>query len=63
MNRIKEIREQIGMRQTKLAELAKISNPYLFDLEHNRRGARPETLARIAEALGVTVNELTEKGA
>ena len=60
MNRIKEIREEKKVTQKALAEAAKISQPYLYDLENNRRGARPETLARIAEALGVSVGDLIE---
>lgn len=63
MNRIKSIREEIKMTQTELAQLADISQPYLHDLENNRRGARPETLERIAAALGVTVEELSDKKA
>ena len=60
MNRIKEIRERVGIQQKDLAERAAVSQPYLCDLENNRRGAKPETLRRIAEALGVTVEELRE---
>lgn len=63
MNRIKSIREEIKMTQTELAQLADISQPYLHDLENERRGARPETLERIAAALGVTVEELMDKKA
>ena len=51
------------MTQTELAQLADISQPYLHDLENERRGARPETLERIAAALGVTVEELIDKKA
>lgn len=61
MYTIKELREKRGMMQKELAEIAKISRPYLHDLENNRRGARPETLKRIADALGVTVEELKRK--
>lgn len=61
LNRIKEIREKIGMKQMKLAELANVSQPYLFDLENNRRGAKPETLQRIADSLGVTVADLIKE--
>ena len=60
-NRIKALRIEKEITQKKLAETAMISQPYLFDLENNRRGAKPETLARIAEALGVTVDELFQK--
>lgn len=51
------------MTQTELAKLADISQPYLYDLENNRRGAKPETLLRIAGALGVTVDQLMEQKA
>lgn len=61
MNRIKELREAKGMMQKELAEKAMISRPYLHDLENNRRGAKPETLQRIADALCVPVHELIAK--
>ena len=61
MNRIKEVRQMMRVSQISLARSAGISQPFLCDLENNRRGARPETLARIAEALGVTVEELMEE--
>ena len=60
-NRIKEIREEKGISQKELAALAQISAPYLYDLENNHRGARPETYERIAFALNVSVNELISK--
>ena len=62
-NRIKFIRETLKITQKELAEKSLISAPYLLDLENTRRGARPETLERIAAALGVTVEELMEKEA
>lgn len=58
MNRIKEFRKKRKKTQKELAELVGISQPFLHDLENNRRGAKPETYQRIAEALGVTVAEL-----
>ena len=61
MYRIREIRESQGMTQTELAARALVSQPYIHDLENNNRGAKRETLDRIANALGVTVEELTEK--
>ncbi len=63
MNRIKEIRERKGLQQKELAEIVGLSAPYLHDLENDRRGAKPETLERIANGLGVTVMELTGKEA
>lgn len=62
MNRIKEIREQKGMQQKQLAILAHVSPPFLHDLENNRRGAKPETYQRIAEALEVSVTDLQKVG-
>lgn len=60
-NLIREIRQRQEMQQKQLAAQAGISQPYLHDLENGARGARPDTLQRIADALGVTVDELTEK--
>ena len=62
MNRIKEIRESKCIGQKELASLAHISQPYMHDLENNRRGAKPETLVRIADALGVSVDDLKGVG-
>lgn len=61
MNRIKELRETKGINQKELSEMAGISRPFLCDLEKNRRGAKPETYQRIADALGVPVADLMKK--
>ena len=58
MNRIKEIRVQRCISQIELARSAGISQPFLCDLENNRRGAKTETMHRIADALGVSVADL-----
>ena len=60
MNRIAEIRKEKGITQIELAARSGVSQPYIVDLEHGRRGASPDTWARIAEALGVQVDELRE---
>lgn len=60
MNNIKLIRERKGMTQKALAEAAKVSSPYIYDLENGNRNAKPETWERIAAALGCTVNDLLE---
>ena len=44
--------------QIELARSAGLSQPYICDLENNRRGAKPETLSKIADALGVSVEDL-----
>ena len=59
MYQIKAIRVQKKISQTELSARAKVSQPYLHDLENNRRGAKQETLERIADALGVAVSDLT----
>lgn len=58
MNHIKQLREQRGMTQKALAQAANVSSPFMFDLENGNRNAKPETLQRIADALGCTVEEL-----
>ena len=60
MNRIKEIREKKKVSQVSLSIKAGVSQPFLCDLENGRRGAKPDTLKRIAEALGVDVLDLEE---
>jgi len=62
MNKVRKLREAQGLTQQQLAKLAGVTQPYLHDLEKGNRGARPETWARIAEALGVKVEELREAG-
>ena len=61
MNRIKKMREFRRIKQIDLAKAANISQPFLHDLENNRRGAKPETLERIAEVLGCTMNDLFDR--
>lgn len=65
MNRIKDLRKERKMTQTELARLAGVSQPHIHDLENGHRHASPETLERIAAALGVAVEDLrnAEKGA
>ena len=58
---IKEVRETCGMSQKDLATAVGVSRPFLCDLEHNRRGAKKETLQRIAEALGVEVKDIVKE--
>ena len=62
MFRIKELRQAVNMSQKELADKAHISTPFLCDLENNRRGAKPETLGRIADVLGVAVADLKGVG-
>ena len=61
MNRIKKVRQQKKIRQIDLARCAGVSQPFLSDLENNRRGAKEETMRRIAEALGVEVKDIVKE--
>lgn len=61
MNSIKLIRTERGLSLAGLAARAEVSAPYLLDLERGARGAKPETLERIAAALGVTVEDLRKE--
>ena len=61
MNQIRKIREKKKVSQMELARAAGVSQPYMSDLENNRRGARPETYQKIADFLGVEVSDLMKK--
>lgn len=61
--RLKALRVARGMDQKQLARAAKVSRPYLSQLENNKH-PRPggDVVARLADALEVTVDELRPKG-
>lgn len=61
MNRIKKVRQQKKIRQIDLARDAGVSQPFLSDLENNRRGAKVETMQRIADALGVKIKDIMKE--
>ena len=58
--RIKELRESTGLSQEKFAEKIGISQDYLGKIEVciNKPGLR--TILKIADALNITVSELTK---
>lgn len=58
--RIKELRERTGLSQEKFAEKAGISQDFLGKIEVciNRPGLK--SILKIADALGVSVSELTK---
>lgn len=60
MTAIKRIRREKGLTQVALASATNLSQPYIHDLEMGRRGAKLETLRKIAEVLGCTANDLIE---
>ncbi|SKB00045.1 DNA-binding transcriptional regulator, XRE-family HTH domain [Caloramator quimbayensis] len=57
-NSIKYHRKIKGMTQQELADKSSISRSYLADVERNRYNPSIETLQKIAEALGVSVEDL-----
>lgn len=61
-NRVRLLRTERDLTLKQIAEKVGCSIAFLSDLEKGNRGARPETWARIAEALGVKVEELREAG-
>jgi transcriptional regulator with XRE-family HTH domain len=61
--RIRELREAKPLGIRSLADMAQIHRSYLSRLERGIKDARPETLDRIAVALGVPVGDISEKSA
>lgn len=59
MTNLERIRKERGITQIELAKLANVSQPFIHDLENGNRGARRETLQRIAAILDCCVDELT----
>jgi len=56
--RIKEVREQNDYSQAKLAEETDLSVSYISHIENAKRKASLESILRIVNALGITVDEL-----
>lgn len=57
-NPIKVWREYRGLTQQQLAEMVKISKPYLSQIETGKRMGSTEVLAAIAKALQVTLDDI-----
>ena len=58
---IKIHRKTLGITQSKLAELAEISEPYMNDIERCQTWVSDKTLAKLAWALNVEIHELFAK--
>jgi ribosome-binding protein aMBF1 (putative translation factor) len=56
--KIRSKREQLGYGLRRFAELVNVSPSHLSRIETGKRGAQPETLKRIARALGTTAKDL-----
>ena len=57
-NPIRVWREHRGLTQQQLADRARISKPYLSQLESGKRSGSTEVLSALAEALGVSLDDL-----
>lgn len=56
--RLKQFRELAGLTQEDLARETDLSVSTIRSIENNRRSASIDTLYKLAEVLGVTVNDL-----
>jgi transcriptional regulator with XRE-family HTH domain len=56
--RVKEVRKQLHITQAQLAEMTDLSISYISHIETAQKKASLESLVRIADALGITVDEL-----
>ena len=56
--RVKELRKNLYVTQAQLAEMTDLSISYISHIETAQKKASLESLVRIADALGVTVDEL-----
>ena len=54
----KEVREQNHISQAQLAEMTDLSVSYISHIENAKRKASLESVIRIVNALGITVDEL-----
>lgn len=62
--RLREVREQTGISQEKLAELSTLHRTYVSSVERGKRNISIENIERLALALGVPMRELMpEEGA
>lgn len=57
-DRIKEIREELGWTQEKLADTAGISKGFLSDVENNKRDISSTNVLKIANAMGASLEYL-----
>lgn len=56
---LRAIREAMGIRQDALAHRVGVSKSQLSKIEHGASGASPQTMRRLADELGVTIDAIT----
>jgi transcriptional regulator with XRE-family HTH domain len=59
--RIIQLRNKKGLTQQQLSELTGLAASYLSRIENRHLEPRPQTLSKIAAALGVTVSEIFQE--
>lgn len=57
-DRIREFRKDLGWTLDKLADKTKLSKGFLSDIESNKRNASTETVLKIANAMGASLDYL-----
>jgi len=58
--RIRTLRKEQGLTQSKLAEMSGLHRTYLTDLERGARNMSVGSLARVAMSLGISIQTLFE---
>ncbi len=61
--RLRDVRIEKGMTQEELAERSGVHRDTIQKLETGQRAARPATVKKLADALGVEAEKLTREGA
>jgi transcriptional regulator with XRE-family HTH domain len=56
--RLKEVRDEVGISQEKLAENANLHRTYVSSVERGKRNISLVNIERLAAALGVSMGEL-----
>jgi transcriptional regulator with XRE-family HTH domain len=56
--RLKDVREEVGISQEKLAEEANLHRTYVSSVERGKRNISLVNIERLAAALGVSMGEL-----
>jgi len=57
--RLKEVREELGFSQKELSDKSGIALSTISGIEVGKHKARPATLRKLADAMGVDIREIT----
>lgn len=61
LNKVKKLREELGLSQEKLARLADVSTNTIINIESGKQqNPTIETIKKIANALGVSIEDLVK---